>query len=288
MQCNLLQLGSDHHRPYHSDRLIFPQVVIPGERYIVLRPPIGHSYYTWVADVKAGTPLLFFMTDSQGRQGGVSDTVEVAPSDNISGSCLVINSPSSTMSAPSQMSSKSTSPSSNISTVGIIVGAVVIGVVLLVLLIILGICRKRKMSRSSDITSSLRQQSCRLQRKDRGHKCEVDDQVEQNASSQHQADHQPGSILLSTSSKAHPRDPRENAGDRSFMISARTCYTLHGMLVMIHTFLTITYIYHWEHRVTLQFTPTNNDFWSVVLSASLQAFYTVRVRCFVILVVYKT
>lgn len=47
------------------------------------------------------------------------------------------------------------------------------------------------------------------------------------------------------------------------------------MLVMIHTVLTIFYVRHWEHNVTLSFTPTNNDFWPVVLSASLQAFYTV-------------
>lgn len=47
------------------------------------------------------------------------------------------------------------------------------------------------------------------------------------------------------------------------------------MLVMIHTVLTIFYVRHWEHNVTLSFTPTNNDFWPVVLSASLQAFYAV-------------
>ncbi|KAG2121806.1 hypothetical protein BD769DRAFT_1671213 [Suillus cothurnatus] len=34
------------------------------------------------------------------------------------------------------------------------------------------------------------------------------------------------------------------------------------------------YSRHWEHHVTLSFTPTNNDVWPVVLSASLQAFYT--------------
>lgn len=47
------------------------------------------------------------------------------------------------------------------------------------------------------------------------------------------------------------------------------------MLVMIHTVLTIFYVRHWEHNVTFSFTPTNNDFWPVVLSASLQAFYTI-------------
>ncbi|KAG1750412.1 uncharacterized protein EDB91DRAFT_687791 [Suillus paluster] len=47
---------------------------------------------------------------------------------------------------------------------------------------------------------------------------------------------------------------------------------LHGMLIFIHIVLVIFYICHWEHRVTLPFTPMNNDFWPVVLSASLQAF----------------
>ncbi|KAG2110030.1 hypothetical protein BD769DRAFT_1691600 [Suillus cothurnatus] len=46
------------------------------------------------------------------------------------------------------------------------------------------------------------------------------------------------------------------------------------MLVMIHIALVMSCIYRWEHRVTLPFTLTNTDFWPVVLSASLQAFYT--------------
>ncbi|KAJ8580341.1 hypothetical protein M405DRAFT_61577 [Rhizopogon salebrosus TDB-379] len=69
--------------------------------------------------------------------------------------------------------------------------------------------------------------------------------------------------------------PKENASNGSFMISARTCYMLHGILVIVHMFLVISYISHWEHRVTLPFTTTNDNFWSVVLSASLQAFYTI-------------
>jgi hypothetical protein len=51
---------------------------------------------------------------------------------------------------------------------------------------------------------------------------------------------------------------------------------LHGILVIIHIVLVISYISHWEHRVIIPFTTTNDNFWSVVLSASLQAFYTVR------------
>lgn len=62
---------------------------------------------------------------------------------------------------------------------------------------------------------------------------------------------------------------------RNGLFSARACYILHGMLVMIHIVLVIFYARHWEHHVTFSFTPTNNDFWPVVLSASLQAFYTI-------------
>ncbi|KAG2119334.1 hypothetical protein DEU56DRAFT_836709 [Suillus clintonianus] len=52
---------------------------------------------------------------------------------------------------------------------------------------------------------------------------------------------------------------------------------------MIHIFLTVSYISCWEHRVTLPFTPTNTDFWPVVLSASLQAFYTLYTAVLVFL-----
>jgi hypothetical protein len=72
-------------------------------------------------------------------------------------------------------------------------------------------------------------------------------------------------------------NPKGNASNGSSVISARTCYMLHGILVIIHIVLVISYIFHWEHHVTLLFTTTNDNFWSVVLSASLQAFYTVRV-----------
>jgi hypothetical protein len=91
----------------------------------------------------------------------------------------------------------------------------------------------------------------------------------------------PIAILVPALSGACSKDSREDASDTPFMISASVCCMLHGMLVMIHIILAISYIFHWEHRVTLPFTPANNDFWSVVLSVSLQAFYTVRVHCYV-------
>ncbi|KAG2145422.1 uncharacterized protein EDB93DRAFT_1104674 [Suillus bovinus] len=59
------------------------------------------------------------------------------------------------------------------------------------------------------------------------------------------------------------------------LFALRTCYIMHGMLVMIHIVLVFFYVYEsLEHHVTLCSTKYN-DFWSVVLSASLQAFYTI-------------
>ncbi|KAG2145695.1 hypothetical protein BD769DRAFT_1417277 [Suillus cothurnatus] len=72
--------------------------------------------------------------------------------------------------------------------------------------------------------------------------------------------------------KSGSKNVSKNA--RNGLFSAHVCYILHVMLVMIHVILVIFYSRHWEHHVTLSFTPTNNDVWPVVLSASLQAFYT--------------
>ncbi|KAG1808619.1 uncharacterized protein BJ212DRAFT_1484880 [Suillus subaureus] len=52
-------------------------------------------------------------------------------------------------------------------------------------------------------------------------------------------------------------------------------HILHGVLVVFHIVLVIFRVRHWEHRVTLSFTARNDGFWSAVLSASLQAFYTI-------------
>jgi hypothetical protein len=69
---------------------------------------------------------------------------------------------------------------------------------------------------------------------------------------------------------------KNHSENDSGSFSARACYVLHVILVTIHIVLIVSYIRGWEHRVTLPFTPMNTDFWPVVLSASLQAFYTVR------------
>ncbi|KAG2125724.1 hypothetical protein DEU56DRAFT_961190 [Suillus clintonianus] len=84
---------------------------------------------------------------------------------------------------------------------------------------------------------------------------------------------QPPRTWFASSWKARLRKISANQTDGPS--SAGTCYMMHAILVMIHVVLVILYIAHWEHRVTLLFTPMNNDFWPVVLSASLQAFYTI-------------
>ncbi|OAX35607.1 hypothetical protein K503DRAFT_828531 [Rhizopogon vinicolor AM-OR11-026] len=126
--------------------------LIPGGTSVILYP-VTTSNYTWVADVKEGTSLLFFMTDSQGRDGGVDNLKTVA--DSTDASCLNAISPSSTSSAPSQTSSQSNSSGTSSSTsagssgpnVGIIAGAAVGGGVLLVLSITLVIYYRQKASR---------------------------------------------------------------------------------------------------------------------------------------------
>ncbi|KAG0694158.1 hypothetical protein DFH29DRAFT_1083930 [Suillus ampliporus] len=84
----------------------------------------------------------------------------------------------------------------------------------------------------------------------------------------------PPSLTWFASWKLRPKKSLENTSEGS-SDSARLCHILHGMLVMIHIVLVIFHIHHWEHRVTLSFTPTNNNVWPAILSASLQAFYTI-------------
>ncbi|KAJ8584840.1 hypothetical protein M405DRAFT_936387 [Rhizopogon salebrosus TDB-379] len=119
--------------------------LIPGGGNFVLYP-VTNSSYTWVVDVKEGTSLIFFMTDSQGRQSGTSALLKVA--DSTDASCLDMNSPSSTASAPSQTSA-STSSGSNTSTANV---GIVIGIVATIasFLIVLSWLRKRK-ARSSNV-----------------------------------------------------------------------------------------------------------------------------------------
>jgi hypothetical protein len=155
--------------------LSFSQALIPGGESLVLQPPTGPSY-TWIADVSAGTTLVFVMTDSQGRQGGSSDLEIVTLSNNAT--CLSSNSPSSTASVPSSTTastSASVSPTSNQSTpsssnTATIVSAVIGCVVAVAALVSLGMfLRKRRASRSLYVMSSSKRHSRRLPSTDLDH-----------------------------------------------------------------------------------------------------------------------
>ncbi|KAG1834136.1 hypothetical protein EV424DRAFT_1362911 [Suillus variegatus] len=120
--------------------------LIPGGQ-----PTIFYSNedtFTSVIDVTGGTSLLYFVTDSKGRQGGVSGFQQVLESSNFT--CLSANSPSSTAgisatatSTASPSSSSSNASSSSSSKAALIAGAVGSAVVLTAL-VILGMCLWRK------------------------------------------------------------------------------------------------------------------------------------------------
>jgi hypothetical protein len=178
-QSHLLLSRSAHHRLYRSDELIFPQGLVPGGEFVILPPSNSSNYTLWIAEVLEGTNMLFFMTDSLGRQGGVSDVLVVA--DSTDASCLVAGAVSSTVSAPSQpTSNQSILPVSNTPNAGVIAGATVGSVVFLALLITLGVCWRRKALRSSRVTDKV--DSYEVKR---------DYQVQQNFQSKNQTDHQP-------------------------------------------------------------------------------------------------
>ncbi|OJA16194.1 hypothetical protein AZE42_00137 [Rhizopogon vesiculosus] len=153
--------------------------LIPGGQSVVVQPPTGSSY-NWLADVRAGTDLVFVMTDSEGRQGGSSDIMTVSLSNDAS--CLNADSPSSTASVPSSTTSGVTSTSysasptssqsaSSGSTVATIAGTAIGSLVALAVLVTLGmfLLRKRRASRSPYVMSSSGRHSRRLPSVDLDH-----------------------------------------------------------------------------------------------------------------------
>lgn len=92
--------------------LVYIQGLIPGGDSFLLYTPSTGTTYTWVADVAAGTTIIFTVTDAKGNSGGSSDTETVALSNDAS--CLNANSPSSTVSSvPSSTSAASSSTPSS-------------------------------------------------------------------------------------------------------------------------------------------------------------------------------
>jgi len=63
-----------------------------------MSPAPGQLSYEWTVNAARGTSMIFFMTDSQGHQGGSSDLRSVGASDDTS--CLDKTSPSTTIDAP--------------------------------------------------------------------------------------------------------------------------------------------------------------------------------------------
>ncbi|KAG2075611.1 hypothetical protein BDR04DRAFT_1228565 [Suillus decipiens] len=133
--------------------------------------------YTLVPDVNVGTTLMYFVNDSVGVQGGVSGFYKVSGSSD--SSCLIPNVPSSTigMSATATATTTLTSstssitaspPSSSNKNVALIAGAAGGGGggAVFIALVILGMClwRKRRASRSPNVSSSTKIHSGQLQR----------------------------------------------------------------------------------------------------------------------------
>ncbi|KAG2042710.1 hypothetical protein BDR03DRAFT_572363 [Suillus americanus] len=143
--------------------------LIPGGQPVVFYS--NNDTFSSVVNVNQGTNLVYFVTDSTGRQGGVSGFEQVLGSSN--SSCLSANSPSSTAgisatstASPTSSSSSSSSDSSQ-SNIALIAGVAGGGAVLIAL-VILGMClwRKRRASRSPDVQSPTTSNPHRLQRTD--------------------------------------------------------------------------------------------------------------------------
>ncbi|KAG2075612.1 hypothetical protein BDR04DRAFT_852600 [Suillus decipiens] len=139
--------------------------LMPGGQSVIFTS--STSSFTSVIDVSAETNLMYFVTDSAGRPGGISGFQQVLGSSNIS--CLNANSPSTTagMSATTTATPSPTSSSSS-SSGGPSISATGGGAAVLIALAILSLClwRKRTTSRPLDVQSSTKSHARRLQRTD--------------------------------------------------------------------------------------------------------------------------
>lgn len=175
-QCGQFTIGVDS----GASGAVLPVTItqlIPGGQPFVWNS-VNSFTFSSVVNVNTGTILLYFVTDSAGRQGGVSGFEQVLGSSD--SSCLSANSPSSTagMSAtatatttasPTSNSSSSSSSSSS-SNVALIAGTAGGGaVVLTALVILMCLWRKRRARRSLDVQSSTKSYPSRLQRTDPKH-----------------------------------------------------------------------------------------------------------------------
>ncbi|KAG2340100.1 hypothetical protein BDR05DRAFT_562568 [Suillus weaverae] len=122
--------------------------LIPGGKSVVFSS-VNSETFTSVADVSAGTNLMFFVTDSVGRPGGISGFQQVLSASDAS--CLSANSPSSTSGMAATASPSSTSSASGLSSndISLIAGAVAGGVVVLALVVLVMCCLRRRRRRST-------------------------------------------------------------------------------------------------------------------------------------------
>ncbi|KAG1895352.1 uncharacterized protein F5891DRAFT_1058979 [Suillus fuscotomentosus] len=151
--------------------------LIPGGQLTVFYS--NNNSFTSVTDVTGGTNLMYFVTDSLGRQGGISGFEQVVGTGNFS--CISTTSPSITAGISSTTTTPSTSSSSASSSattgtssndVAIIAGTVGGSAAVLIGSIILGMClwRKRRASRPADVRSPTQRYPGQLQRTDPNYK----------------------------------------------------------------------------------------------------------------------
>ncbi|KAG6381116.1 hypothetical protein JVT61DRAFT_5514 [Boletus reticuloceps] len=98
---------------------------VPGGDVFFLHPPSTGTSFTWLADVAAGTTIVFSMTDAHGISGGSSDTQLVSLSDDAS--CLNPTSPSSTITtipSSTHVGSSTSSPSQPSTSSGVSKGTI--------------------------------------------------------------------------------------------------------------------------------------------------------------------
>ncbi|KXN83856.1 hypothetical protein AN958_00936 [Leucoagaricus sp. SymC.cos] len=105
-------------------------VTVPNGESFILHPPNNNDPFNWQANLTAGTPVLFTMTDAQNRVGGTSSLVTVQSSDD--SSCVH---PLPSSAAPTRVPSPTGSaPATN---TGLIVGVAVGAAIALLILIAL-------------------------------------------------------------------------------------------------------------------------------------------------------
>ncbi|TFK83307.1 hypothetical protein K466DRAFT_665936 [Polyporus arcularius HHB13444] len=134
--------------------------VVAGGSTFALNPANGSKSFTWVANIAAGTQVLFFMVDSKGRRGGTENVMTVLQSGGAA--CLDSSSPASAANPPSLTGTSTTAtstqtgtwvetPADSHVTTGTLVTAIVVPVVVAVMLAIGAILWYRRRRRNRGV-----------------------------------------------------------------------------------------------------------------------------------------